>query len=159
MGYSGYIVVAKGDHTLGEHPAVAAFGDGVLEDYPRGPWREIWTYPSYDYDDADIAAVAAATGAPAMAFYVVDEDCAIGEAAGPSGLRWDGVFTEECVLSDYPDALPTNYRREHAVAGAVAWATEAGLTANPAEIEHAFARGWLHNLYDAVGLPRIDPTK
>jgi hypothetical protein len=41
MGYWGYIVIAKGDHTLAEHPAVAAFGNGVLEDCPRGPWREI----------------------------------------------------------------------------------------------------------------------
>lgn len=31
---------------------------------------------------------------------VVGGEC-VGEAAGPSGLRWDGVFTEECVLSDY----------------------------------------------------------
>ncbi|MFE5326150.1 hypothetical protein ACFRCG_07120 [Embleya sp. NPDC056575] len=154
MGYWGYIVVAKGDHKLAEHPAVAAFGNGVLDDYPRGSWREIWMY-SRPGDDADITAVVAATGAPAMAFYVMADDCAIGEAATPSGLRWDGVFTEECILSDYPDALPTDYRREHAVAGAVAWAAEAGLTANPTGIEHAFASGWLHHLYDAVGLPGV----
>ncbi|OPC76447.1 hypothetical protein B4N89_47205 [Embleya scabrispora] len=89
----------------------------------------------------------------------MDDDCAIGEAATPSGLRWDGVFVEECVLSDYPDALPTDYQRDNAVAGAVAWAAEAGLTADLAKIELAFARGWLHNLYDAVGLPHIAYTE
>ncbi|WP_436777014.1 hypothetical protein [Yinghuangia sp. YIM S09857] len=158
MGYWGYIVVAKGDHTLAEHPAVAAFGKGVLENYARGAWREIWMYSSYDHDVADIAAVVDATGAPAMAFYVMDDDCAIGEAAAPSGMYWDGVFTEKCVLSDYPEALPTGYRRENAVAGAISWAAEAGLTADPAKIEDAFAHGWLNHLCDAVGLPAVVHT-
>ncbi|WP_406293581.1 hypothetical protein OG948_02965 [Embleya sp. NBC_00888] len=158
MGYWGYVVIAKGDHTLAEHPAVAAFGSGVLDDYPRGSWREIQMY-SRPRDDADIAAVVAATGAPAMAFYVADGDCAVGEGAAPSGHRWDGVLTEVCVLSDYPDALPTGYRRDNAVAGAIAWAAEAGLTADPTKIEQAFARGSLDNLYDAVGLPGIVYTE
>jgi hypothetical protein len=111
-------------------------------------------YSRYD-ESADIAAVVAATGAPAMAFYVMDEDCAIGEGAAPSGHRWDGVFTEECVLSDYPDAMPAGYRRENAVAGAIAWAAEAGLTADPAMVEEAFAGGVTRRLYKAVGLPDV----
>ncbi|MBB5934201.1 hypothetical protein [Streptomyces zagrosensis] len=153
MGYWGWIIVAKGDDTLKKEPAVAAHGRTVLGEYVRGDWREIWlderpgARPS-----PSVVEVAAATGAPALAVHVVDEDCAVAHAATPSGRCWKGVFSEEAAR-EYA-MLPPDYRRGQAVADALVWASEAGLSrADARRVEAAFRDGWYSDLLRCFGLP------
>jgi hypothetical protein len=93
------------------------------------------------------------TGAPAKAFYVLGEDCVVGEAAALSGPAWCPVFGEDMLLSDYAQALPSGYQREDAAAVALDWAVQAGLVADPVKVEEALADGWMDDLYAAFGLP------
>ncbi|KUJ69857.1 hypothetical protein ACZ90_08695 [Streptomyces albus subsp. albus] len=152
MGYWGWIVVAKGDESLAAHPAVAAFGGEVLAEYAMGEWREIWLDEgSAEHSSPEVSGLVAATGAPALAIYVADEDCAVMDAAAPSGAEWTGVFAEERAR-EY-QALPAGYRRADAVAGALAWAAEAGLMADRAGVERALAEGWYSDLLEAFGIP------
>jgi len=146
-GYWGWEIIAEGDHTRAAHPAMTtAFGPDVLAVRPRGSWQEISIHARHD--DVDIAGVAAAIGAPVLAFYIFDGDWALGGAATPSGVRFDAVLTKGCALADLPTEPPVGYRHEDALAGAVAWAHETGLTADPAMIEHALRHDWLDMLYD-----------
>ncbi|MGW7140839.1 hypothetical protein [Streptomyces xanthophaeus] len=152
MGYWGWIVVAKGDSALVEHPAVTADGRvGVLHAYVRGDWREIWLDGGCGRPGAAAQAVARVTGAPAMVVVVADEDCAVLHAAAPAGAPWTGVFQESAAL-EY-EAVPPGYVRARAVSGAMAWAAEAGLTADAAGAEAAFADGWYTDLLTALGFP------
>ncbi|MFC7310027.1 hypothetical protein ACFQVC_38145 [Streptomyces monticola] len=155
MGYWGWIVIAKGDEKLANFPSVAVDGAEPLDEYVRGQWREIWLGTTEA--DPEPLEIATATDAPAMAVYVADEDCATLHAASPSGQEWTGVFEEE-TAEEY-GAVPEGYRREDAVAAALAWAAEAGLTADPAKTAAAFADGWYEDLLTAFGLPEGEPVE
>ncbi|WP_406283623.1 hypothetical protein [Embleya sp. NBC_00896] len=155
MSYWGWNILVKGDHTLAEHPAITEYAGIVEAEYVMGEWRELRMDGLDSGGSGDIAAIVRATGAPAMAFYVLGDDCAIGEAAAPSGPIWYAVFRYD---DDYAKGLPPGYRREDTVANALAWATQAGLTADPAKVEHAFAEGWMDDLYAAFGLPESTPA-
>ncbi|QKW51114.1 hypothetical protein [Streptomyces buecherae] len=153
MGYSGWIIVAKGDDTLAKEPAVAAHGSAVLAEYVRGDWRELWLNDRWGVRPSPaVAELVATTGAPAMAIYVMDEDCAVAYGATPSGRRWEGVFSEEAATAY--EAMPPDYHRSRAVADALTWAEEAGLTCCPPEpVETALRDGWYSDLLERFGLP------
>ncbi|MEU8136355.1 hypothetical protein [Streptodolium elevatio] len=151
MDYVGWVVLARGDSELRRAPAVAAFAGAVGGERVFGTWREL-RIADTGAGDADVLALARATGAPALAVYVVDGLCAVGEGATPGGTAFDLVFGEERVAEEYAAALPDDYRRADAVAAVTAWAAEADLAAVPDAVDRALARGGLDDLYRAVGL-------
>ncbi|MFE6774773.1 hypothetical protein [Streptomyces sp. NPDC057702] len=153
MGYSGWIIVAKGDDTLSKESAVVAHGSAILAEYVRGDWRELWLNDRWGARPSpSVAEVVATTSAPAMAIYVRDEDCAVAYGATPSGRRWEGVFSEEAAAAY--EVTPAHYQRARAVVGALAWAKEAGLTCcEPEPVETALRDGWYSDLLQRFGLP------
>lgn len=156
MSYWGWRILAKGGPLLAVDAAVVGYGGEVLTQYVMGEGRELWTADQGANGSGDLAAIVRSTGAPAMAFYVLGEDCVVGEAAALSGPVWNLVFREDMLLSDYAQALPLGYQREDAVADALDWAVQAGLDADPVKVEQAFADGWMEDLYDAFGLPEAE---
>ncbi|MER0241590.1 hypothetical protein AAHZ94_06050 [Streptomyces sp. HSW2009] len=153
MGYSGWIIVAKGDDTLSKEPAVTAHGRGVLAEYVRGDWREMWLDGRWGTRPSPSATeLATATGAPAMTVFVMDEDCAVAYGAAPSGQCWEAVFSEEA--AEAYEAIPAGYERRAAVTAALDWAAEAKLLCcEPGPVETALRDGWYSDLLRCFGLP------
>lgn len=151
MDYVGWVVLARGGSELRRDPAVTAFGGAVGGERAFGAWRELRISDTGE-GDADVLALARVTGAPALAMYVVDGHCAIGEGGTPGGVAFDLVFGEERVAEQYAAALPDDYRRADAVAAVTAWAAEAGLAPVPDAVDRALAGGGFDDLYRAVGL-------
>lgn len=156
MEYVGWVVLARGDAELRLDPAVAGFGGPVGGERVFGPWREL-RIADTGAGDADVVALVHATRAPALAVYVVDGHCAIGEGVTPAGTAFDLVFGEERVTDQYAAALPDDYQRSAAVAGLRTWADEAGLTPDASAIDRALADGGLDDLYQALGLHGAAP--
>ncbi|WP_436771264.1 hypothetical protein [Yinghuangia sp. YIM S09857] len=158
MDYVGWVVLARGDSELRRAPAVSAFGGAVGGERVFGDWREL-RISDTGTGDADVCALARTTGAPALAVYVVDGLCAIGEGATPDdGDPFDVVFGEERATEQYAAALPDDYRRADAVAAVTAWAAQADLAAAPDAIDRALAHGGLDDLYRALGLTTRAPA-
>ena len=91
VAYVGWVVVARAGEELVREPAVLAFAGAVEYERVLGGWRELRITDTGE-GDADIRAVVAATGGPVLAFYVVDDNCAIGEAAAPGADTFDVVL-------------------------------------------------------------------
>ncbi|MFD8200696.1 hypothetical protein [Streptomyces sp. NPDC059701] len=146
MGYWGYFVVGRAERPLAELDALAGAPDMTLRVSAPEGWQ-VWEYPGGDGDVGNMSDLAAQTGAPALFGYVMDSDCVVVEAAAPVSGAWTtclvraamaaylGAENEGLTLEDYfldpPDAAER----------AVAWAAEAGRTADAGELADVLTSG------------------
>lgn len=154
MGFWGCLTVMRGDDQPtgrwnGPPELVARF---AAQDppVPLGPgWYLLRSGGEPGDLDTEAAAMAAATAAPALIAFVLDSDCAVVHAATPRGLRWSAVLNPD-LAEDYgaPPATPV----DAAVAGAVAWASEAGLVADPGVLRAAMTDSdtFVEDLFDRL---------
>jgi hypothetical protein len=140
MGYWGYFVVGRSERPLKELDALAGVAGGLsLRSEADGGWQ-VWEYPSGEGDVGSMNALARETGAPALFGYVMDSACVVVEAAGPESGAWTtclartamagyiGAGQEGLALEDY------FLEPRDAAERAVAWAEEAGRTADPEQL-------------------------
>ncbi|MFC8346261.1 hypothetical protein [Streptomyces sp. NPDC057280] len=137
MGYWGYFVVGRSERPLKELDALAGVAGGLsLRGEAAGGWQ-VWEYPSGDGDVGSMNALARESGAPALFGYVMDSDCVVVEAAGPESGAWTTCLARTAMAARIgagPDGLALeDYFLEppDAAERAVAWAEEAGRTADP----------------------------
>ncbi|MFJ8540816.1 hypothetical protein ACIRFH_02160 [Streptomyces sp. NPDC093586] len=144
MGYWGYFVVGRAERPLAELDALAgAAGMNLRVSAPDG-WQ-MWEYPGGEGDVGNMNDLAAQTGAPALFGYVMDSDCVAVEAAAPGSGAWTtclaraamagylGAENEGLTLEDY------FLEPRDAAERAVAWAAEAGRTADAGELTEVLA--------------------
>ena len=121
MGYTGRIVVARSPEPL------TALGDAEVLDESsyRGGWRAAQL--SGDLSDA-LRRLVAETAAPAITAFILDSDVADVEASTPAGGYWH-VHLHRKKAAEYgaPDLGQTT---AEVTEQALAWAAEAGLTAD-----------------------------
>jgi hypothetical protein len=113
-----------------------------------------------DFADAgprSMATLVRRTGTPAIVVSFLDSDVGFIEAAMPDGSSWEGLLNRE-MAEDYGIPLE-QFPIEPAVAGALAWATAAGLTPDEEAVRQAltgsaqFAEELSAALLVALGLP------
>ncbi|MGW7382067.1 hypothetical protein [Streptomyces sp. NPDC054794] len=138
MGYWGYFVVGRAERPLAELAVLAGAEGMTLRASAPGGWQ-VWEYAGPDSEAGEVGnmnALAEGTGAPALFGYVMDSACVVVEAAAPQSGGWTtclaraamarylGVGQEGLTLEDY-------FLEPGDAAGrAVAWAAEAGHTAD-----------------------------
>jgi hypothetical protein len=132
VGYWGTIVVAWTPTLLVRQDGVAAFGyqHRWLRDLGTG-WQMLETSGWNDPPDLAVAAsgLAAATGAPVLAVYVCDSDCASFQLAWPGGggssahIPWVGEVCQAYVHRP----LPAGRAVDDVVADLLGWARAGGL--------------------------------
>ncbi|WP_077800345.1 hypothetical protein [Streptomyces sp. JHA26] len=144
MGYWGYFVVGRAERPLVELDALAGAADMDLRASAPGGWQ-LWEYPGGEGDVGNMNDLAAQTGAPALFGYVMDSACVVVEAAAPGGGAWTtclartamaqylGAENEGLTLEDY------FLEPRDAAERAVAWAAEAGRTADAGELTDVLA--------------------
>jgi hypothetical protein len=146
MGYTGRVVLARGDGWAGD-------ADELSRDRFSGGWRAI----AFDGDPRlPLQALADRTGAPVLAAFIMDSDCADVTAASPAGRSWHAYLHEHTALEyGAPELDDTTDDR---VGAATAWAIEAGLTPDREAIAEAlaghdtFVENTLAGLFAALGL-------
>ncbi|GAA2435005.1 hypothetical protein [Streptomyces glaucus] len=139
MGYWGYFVVGRCARPLTEAAGLpAAEGVRLYRSAPDG-WQ-VWEYPGGDGDVGNMNDLARATGAPALFGYVMGGDCVVVEAAAPGSGAWTTCLAR-AATARYLDAgregltLEDYFLEPRDAAGrAVAWAAEAGRTADAGEL-------------------------
>ncbi|MER7719557.1 hypothetical protein ABTX99_21865 [Streptomyces flaveolus] len=144
MGYWGYFVVGRAERPLAELDALSGAADMTLRLSAPDGWQ-VWEYPGGDGDVGNMNDLAAQTGAPALFGYVMDSDCVVVEAAAPASGAWTtclvraamagylGAENEGLTLEDY------FLEPRDAAERAVAWAAEAGRTADAGELADVLA--------------------
>ncbi|GAA2914005.1 hypothetical protein GCM10020221_07110 [Streptomyces thioluteus] len=148
MRFWGYLLLARRDRALPESPVLrpsrhhllptASFGDGwQLWHHPHQP--ELGPHqPELGDLDALVRALADETGAPALAAYVMESDCAVVSGAGPGGAPWSACLGRRALagyMADTGLALDELFPDPRAAAAhCSAWAAAAGHTADPAEL-------------------------
>ncbi|MFD9409105.1 hypothetical protein ACFWBN_19075 [Streptomyces sp. NPDC059989] len=102
------------------------------------------------------AHLARRTGAPVFTVAYLDSDVGFVEAVTPAGARWTALLNRD-TAEDYEIPLD-RYPVEPALAGALAWASAAGLSADPEGIRAAltgsetFAEDLADRLLTALGI-------
>lgn len=133
MGYSGHIVVIRSLRPSGEFTAL----NGVEVLHERG-YRDGWRWVQLDGDlPGTLQTLVSETGAPALAAYIVDSDLADVHALTPRGVSWHTYLHQE-MASSYA-APPLEQSADEVARQALAWADEAGLTADPDDVVNALA--------------------
>ncbi|ANB08162.1 hypothetical protein SAM40697_4204 [Streptomyces ambofaciens] len=139
MGYWGYYVVGRAERPLAELDALSGAADLTLRLTAPDGWQ-VWEFPGGDGDVGNMNDLAGQTGAPALFGYVMDSDCVVVEAAAPESGAWTtclvrsamagylGAEKEGLTLEDY------FLEPRDAAERAVAWAAEAGRTADAGEL-------------------------
>ncbi|MET9777187.1 hypothetical protein ABZ023_23450 [Streptomyces sp. NPDC006367] len=157
MGYWGYFVVSRAERPLTERDGPASAADMTLRASAPDGWR-VWEYPGGEGDVGNMNDLAARTGAPALFGYVMDSACVVIEAAAPESGAWTtclvrtamagylGAEREGLTLEDY------FLEPRDAAERAVAWAAEAGRTADAGELTEVLSAG----LRDDAGGPSGD---
>ncbi|WP_030439658.1 hypothetical protein [Actinoplanes subtropicus] len=123
MGYWGHLIATGSSQELVGTAMLSAFGDQqTVAEGPPG-WHVYHVAGAEPDLTAAVRALAAGTGAPAIAAYVLDSDCAIVRAATPDGARWSAVLNPERA-EEYgaPGSSP-----DAVLAQAVTWARAAQL--------------------------------
>jgi hypothetical protein len=148
-------------------PCIADLNQEVGEDRFQDGWVVAWLASSEYYSPAEFAtAVAGATGAPAIALYVMDSDYAECRCVSPGGVDYEFYLDEATFLSyledydpeDVADILAAAPRNPGAVAVLVDWATEARLHADVDKLHAALAErpgpfnDGVYQFLDAIGL-------
>jgi hypothetical protein len=139
MGYWGYFVVGRAERPLAELDALSGAADMTLRLSAPDGWQ-VWEFPGGDGDVGNMNDLAGQTGAPALFGYVMDSDCVVVEAAAPESGAWTtclvrsamagylGAEKEGLTLEDY------FLEPRDAAERAVAWAAEAGRTADAGDL-------------------------
>ncbi|MEU3734011.1 hypothetical protein AB0E81_32150 [Streptomyces sp. NPDC033538] len=139
MGYWGYFVVGRAERPLAELDALSGTTDMTLRLSAPDGWQ-VWEFPGGDGDVGNMNDLAGQTGAPALFGYVMDSDCVVVEAAAPESGAWTTCLARAAMagyLGAEKDGLTLeDYFLEprDAAERAVAWAAEAGRTANAGEL-------------------------
>ncbi|MDG9722276.1 MULTISPECIES: hypothetical protein [unclassified Streptomyces] len=139
MGYWGYFVVGRAERPLAELEALSGTTDMTLRLSAPDGWQ-VWEFPGGDGDVGNMNDLAGQTGAPALFGYVMDSDCVVVEAAAPESGAWTTCLARSAMagyLGAEKDGLTLeDYFLEprDAAERAVAWAAEAGRTANAGEL-------------------------
>ncbi|GAB2624922.1 hypothetical protein Aab01nite_18850 [Paractinoplanes abujensis] len=148
MGFSGRILVARiSEPYQGGDVAV------LWEDERAHGWR--WVQLDGDVPGA-LEEVVAASGAPAIAAYVLDSDVADVEALTPSGRRFHTYLHPRTAAQFGAPALSQS--PDEVLAAALGWSAEAGLVAEPAAVRAALeahsvqAEDTLAGLIEALGI-------
>jgi hypothetical protein len=146
MGYTGRVVLAKGDGWGGE-----------AHELSRDEFAGGWVAVAFDDDPRlPLRALAERTAAPVLSAFVMDSDCADVTAASPAGRSWHAYLHEETALSYGAPELDDS--AEEVADAAAAWATEAGLNpdrkaiATALESHDTFVENTLAALLAALGL-------
>ncbi|MFI9305262.1 hypothetical protein [Streptomyces triculaminicus] len=147
MGFWGYLLLGRGgDRALAECPVLAASREHLI---PAGTFAggwQLWRHPGPPEPagvDALVRALADETGAPALAAYVMESDCAVVGGAHPGGASWSACLGRTPLARYMADTelgldelFPTP---EAAAADCAAWAAEAGHAADAAELAGVLA--------------------
>ncbi|WP_433721605.1 hypothetical protein ACQP2Y_40380 [Actinoplanes sp. CA-051413] len=149
MGYTGRIVIVRS-----AEPLTALAGADVLnESSYAGGWRAAQL--DGDLRDA-LRMLVAETGAPAITAFILDSDVADVEAATPAGGYWH-VYLHPEKAADY-GAPELGQTAAEVTELALAWAAEAGLTADGEAVRTAldaanvFAEETFYELLAALGI-------
>ncbi|BCY05428.1 hypothetical protein [Actinoplanes sp. L3-i22] len=152
MGYSGELLVARSAQPLAGSPAIGETAV-LFEKELGGGWR----YAQLDGGASDaLAELVRLTGAPALSAFVIDSDAALVEAASPAGVSWAAHVHPERAAEMGAPALGLG--PAEIVERAVAWAAEAGLTADAGAVAavlasaNTFAEETFEELLDALGI-------
>ena len=149
MGYTGRIVVARSSAPL----TAPADAEVLNESSYAGGWRA--TQLDGDLRNA-LPTLVAQTGAPAITAFILDSDVADVEAATPAGGYWH-VYLHPKKAADY-GAPELGQTPAEVFEQALAWAAEAGLTADGEAVRTAldatnvFAEETFYELLAALGI-------
>jgi hypothetical protein len=163
LGYWGHLVVARSALPLSEAPAVVVFGTDRSgpRTFEQG-WQLLEVTGATPPRAPAVATLAAVTGHPALGAYVLDSDCAVVEAAAPSGLRWSATLNPEVAIESYDMPVGEN-DPDLALSGALAWSAEAGLVPSEPVLRDAltgssaFAEDLFATLLAGLGIPGVSP--
>lgn len=132
MGFWGSFIVARADLPVTELMALRSTGCVAVWWARDDRWQILQAHPGGDPDSS----IVGETAAPVLVCHVVDSDFVTVQAASPGGRSW------QCALSpakarDYgfPEAWIGD--PDEVAAQAMAWAREAGLDPDPAEVRAA----------------------
>ncbi|MFI1972754.1 hypothetical protein BLA24_26935 [Streptomyces cinnamoneus] len=148
MGFWGYLLVGRGGaRALVECPALAANRDHLVPAGAFGDGWQLWEHPEHpalgDGIDTLVRALADQTGAPALAAYVMESDCAVLVGAGPGDPSWSaclGRTTLARYMAETGLGLDELFPGpEAAAAHCAAWADAAGCAADAAELVRVLA--------------------
>lgn len=139
MGYWGYLVAAKSDVPLDTFPELSTFGDDYvrLESLTDG-WQRAWVAGANENPAIGAQLLAAATGHPVLATFILDSDCGPIAAATPTGDTWSGTLAKSTAIHSYemPDDGITP---ETATSSFCQWTEAAALPTDPALVAQALA--------------------
>lgn len=141
MGHWGYYVVARSERPLAELDALTGARGMTLLTTADDGWQ-VWEYPVQEGTGGigSMHALARETGAPALFGYVMDSACVVVEAAAPESGGWTTCLARGAMagyLGGEGGLTVEDYFLEprDAAARAVAWAAEAGRSAEPERVE------------------------
>ena len=159
VGFWGHLLLARHPGPLGELKEASAFGNPEHERRLEQDWSVLWVGHEPPDLQTALTPVVSATRAPALVAYVLDSDCATIEAQAPSGLRWTGVLKPAMAADGYEGVAAQYDGANQAVAGAIRWSREAGLTPSEADLRKAlteepvFAEEAFDQLLIGLGVP------
>lgn len=137
MGFWGYFIVARSEHSLADLGAISTLCSwggsdqaGELVGHRNdGSWQFLQVHRGDPSAVEWLAArLSAETGAPALAMYVMDSDCGWIVAASPGGGGWRGYLGSDA------DIPPLDTSMEQIAEAAAEWAAEAGRVADAGAI-------------------------
>lgn len=152
MGYWGHLVVARSPRPLSVLREVTAFGTPHEEKLIGRDWRLLRVAGSTPDLRTAVAALVGATGAPVLAAYVLDSDCAVVEGQTDIGMRWTGVLNRGIAVRDYQAPVGDYDSPERAVLGAQEWSRQGRLTSSEDLLRQAFTeeRDSAEELFDLL---------
>ncbi|MFH8981181.1 hypothetical protein [Streptomyces varsoviensis] len=146
MGFWGYFVVGRSDRGLVE---CAVFDESrdhleLTEAFADG-WQ-LWQHPPEpELGDIDslVRGLTKETGAPALAAYVLDSECAVVAAAGPAGTSWSACLGR-AAMARYMEQSEMDIGElfltpRAAASQGAAWAAAAGHIANTTALTRVLA--------------------
>ena len=148
MGFSGSMVVCRTDASLDDVQAITERDDGLDRETQLGNrWRVGTYFGRFIVDDAEamLRELAAETGAPALTGFVIDSDCVEIDALGPDSGYWRACLAREAMAGHLTtDGLRVDEEfpsPQDATTHALAWAGEAGLSADTDVLLDILRRG------------------
>ncbi|MBH1935911.1 hypothetical protein I5Q34_16815 [Streptomyces sp. AV19] len=147
MRFWGYLLVGRREgRALPDSPVLRPNRHHLLPTASFGDGWQLWHHPRRpELGDLDalVRALADETGAPALAAYVMESDCAVVSGAGPGGAPWSACLGRRALagyMADTGLALDELFPDPRAAAAHCSdWAAAAGHTADPAELAAVLA--------------------
>ena len=165
MGYWGHLLLACSKQPLANLQEARAFGQPDHERRLADDWSVLWIgrEPPADFQRA-LMPIVGATRRPALVAHVLDSDCAPVAARAPSGLQWTAVLNRATAGASYEGVADGFETADRALAGALRWSREAGLTPGEEVLRRALTddRTFAEDLFDqllvGLGIPgaRLD---